>query len=85
MFTNIGVYPQFNSDFTYYSPANSFAGGFELKPLPQLTVDLGILVTNYDTATKRFKDPDAGSYFETYDKHNLGIAIGLGYYFGAAK
>lgn len=85
MRTNIGVYAQFNSDFTYYSPANSFAGGFEFKPLPQLTVDLGLLVTNYETATKKFSDPDVGSYFETYDKHNVGVAIGLGYHFGAGK
>ncbi len=82
MRTQIGVYEQYNSDFSFYSPSNSFAGGFELKPLPALTVDLGFLVTNYNTATKLFKDPDVGSYFEAYDKHNVGVAIGLAYHFG---
>lgn len=82
MRTDIGVYEQFNSDFSYYSPSNSFAGGFELKPWSKMTVDLGFLVTNYNDATKLFKDPDVGSYFETYDKHNIGIAFGLAYQFG---
>jgi long-chain fatty acid transport protein len=82
MRTQMGIYEQFNSDFSFYSPSNSFAGGFELKPMNNLTIDLGFLVTNYDTVTKGFKDPDAGSYFETYDKHNVGLAIGLAYHFG---
>jgi hypothetical protein len=82
MRTEIGVYEQFNSDFSYYSPSNSFAGGFELKPWSKMTVDLGFLLTNYNDATKLFKDPDVGSYFETYDKHNIGIAFGLAYQFG---
>ena len=80
--TQMGVFQQFNSDFSYYSNSNTFGGGFELKPIANLTIDLGALVTNYDNANKLLKDPDVGSYFETYKKHNLGFAIGLGYHFG---
>jgi long-subunit fatty acid transport protein len=80
--TDIGVFDQFNSDFTYYSNSDSFAGGFEIKASKKLTVDLGALVTNYDSANKLFSTTDVGSYFETYKKHNLGFAIGLGYQFG---
>ncbi len=82
--TQMGVYDQFNSDFSYYSNSNTFGGGFELKPTANLTIDLGALVTNYANANKLFKDADPaiGSYFETYKKHNLGFAIGLGYHFG---
>ena len=82
--TTMGVFDQFNSDFSYYSSSNTFAGGFEIKPLANLTVDLGALVTNYDNAVKKFTDadPTVGSYFETYKKHNIGFAIGLGYHFG---
>ncbi|MEI7423691.1 MAG: hypothetical protein WCK18_16430 [Prolixibacteraceae bacterium] len=82
--TQMGVYEQFNSDFSYYSNSNTFSGGFELKPSANFTVDLGALVTNYDNANKLFKDADPaiGSYFETYKKHNLGFAVGLSYHFG---
>ena len=82
--TQMGVYDQFNSDFSFYSNSDTYAGGFELKPTANLTVDLGALVTNYDDANKLFKDSDAtiGSYFETYKKHNLGFAVGLTYRFG---
>lgn len=80
--TAMGVYDQFNSDFSYYSNSETFAGGFEIKAGSKLTVDLGALVTNYADANKLFNSAVVGSYFETYKKHNLGFAIGLGYHFG---
>jgi long-subunit fatty acid transport protein len=82
--TEIGATEQFNSDFSYYSISNTYGGGFEIKPLANLTIDLGMLVTEYKNAPKLFKDADAtiGNYFEVYKKHNLGFAIGLGYHFG---
>ena len=82
--TEMGVSQQFNSDFSYYANSNTFGGGFEITPMANLTIDLGALFTNYETATKLFKDSNAaiGNYFELYDKHNLGFAIGLGYHFG---
>lgn len=82
--TEMGVSQQFNSDFSYYANSNTFGGGFEITPMANLTIDLGALVTNYQTASKPFKDANAaiGNYVELYDKHNLGFAIGLGYHFG---
>ena len=80
--TSMGVFEQFNSDFSYYSKSNTFAGGFEIKPTAHLTIDLGALFTNYDNAPKLFNDPSVGSYFEVYKKHNVAYAIGLGYHFG---
>jgi len=80
--TAMGVYDQFNSDFSYYSNSETFAGGFEIKAGNKLTVDLGALVTNYADANKFFKSTVAGNYSETYKKHNLAFAIGLGYHFG---
>jgi long-subunit fatty acid transport protein len=80
--TDMGVYDQFNSDFSYYSNSETIAGGFEIKAGKKLTVDLGALVTNYSDANKLFSTTDVGSYFETYQKHNIGFAIGLGYQFG---
>ena len=80
--TAMGVSKQFNSDFSFYSVSNTFGGGFEIKPTANLTVDLGALVTNYDNATKSFTDPSVGNYTETYKKHNIGFALGLGYRFG---
>ena len=80
--TAMGVYDQFNSDFSFYSNSETFGGGLEIKAGNNLTVDLGALVTNYADANKLFPSSVVGSYFETYKKHNLGFAIGLGYHFG---
>ncbi len=80
--TAMGVYDQFNSDFSFYSNSETFGGGFEIKAGRNLTVDLGAIVTNYADANKLLTSPVVGSYFETYKKHNLGFAIGLGYQFG---
>ncbi len=81
--TEMGVSQQFNSDFSFYSNSNTFGGGFEIKPTANLTVDLGALFTNYDDAHKSFTDPVVGNYTETYKKHNVAYAIGLGYRFGS--
>ena len=80
--TIMGVYEQYNSDFSYYSNSNTFSGGFEIKPTSRLTVDLGALFTNYDNAPKLMNDPSLGNYYEVYKKHNVCYAIGLGYHFG---
>ena len=81
--TVMGISQQFNSDFSFYSNSNTFGGGFEIKPTANLTVDLGALFTNYDDAHKSFTDPVVGNYTETYKKHNVAYAIGLGYRFGS--
>jgi opacity protein-like surface antigen len=60
-------------------------GGIEWKPCSKIIVDLGALFTNYDDASKGFKDPEVGNYVETYKKHNVGYAIGLAYKFGSVK
>jgi len=81
--TEMGVYPQFNSDFSYYnSSANTFGGGLEYKLNKKLTIDLGMLYTKYKDAQKPFVDATFGNYSETYSKHNMGYAIGLAYHFG---
>lgn len=82
--TEMGATEQFNSDFSFYGNSDSFAGGFEIKPTANLTIDLGAIVTNYANLPKLVKDADAsiGNYFEVYKKHNLGFAIGVGYRFG---
>jgi long-subunit fatty acid transport protein len=82
--TDMGVSQQFNSDFSYYSHSNTLGAGFQFKPMDSLTIDVGALFTNYQTASKPFKDanPAVGNYVELYDKQNVGFAIGLGYHFG---
>ncbi len=80
--TSMGVYPQFQSDFSYYNNViNSFGGGFEIKLTPNFNVDAGAIVSNAKDATKPFVDRTYGNYSETYSKHNLGFALGLGYKF----
>ena len=81
--TEMGVFPQFQSDFTYYNPsANTIGGGFEVKVSPKFTVDAGVLYTKYKDAQKPFIDAAVGNYSETYSKHNLGFALGLCYHLG---
>jgi len=80
--TEMGISEQFQSDFSYYNSGNTFGGGFEWKALPRFTVDAGVLYTIYADEQKTFTDATYGSYNETYKKHNLGFALGLGYRFG---
>ncbi len=81
--TEMGASEQFQSDFSYYnSPANSYGGGIEWKPTPKFTVDAGMICTFYTDVKKSFTDAAVGAYSETYKKHNLGLALGLSYYFG---
>ncbi len=81
--TEMGVYPQFQSDFSYYNnTANTFGGGFEYKLTSKLTADAGIIYTKYKDAQKPFVDRTFGDYTETYSKHNLGFALGVCYHIG---
>lgn len=80
--TEMGISKQFQSDFSYYNSGNTFGTGFEWKPLPKFTVDAGVLYTIYTDEQKTFTDATYGKYNETYKKHNLGFALGLGYRFG---
>ena len=80
--TEMYMLEQFQSDFSYYSPANTYGGGFEWKASPKFTVDAGALISKYDDSTKQFNDTAVGSYSETYKKSNIGFALGLAYRFG---
>ncbi len=86
--TNMGVYPQFQSDFSFYNnTADTFGGGFEFKLTSKLTADAGVIYTKYKDAQKTFQAATYNSYTspiynETYSKHNLGFAIGLCYHVG---
>ncbi len=80
--TEMGVSKQFQSDFSYYNPGDTFGGGLEWKANSRFTVDAGMLCTFYTDANKTFTDASVGSYIETYKKRNLGFALGLCYRFG---
>jgi long-subunit fatty acid transport protein len=74
MQSTTGVSEQYQSDFSYSNSSNSMAFGFQWKATDQLTLDAGVLYTTYKDEDKSF-----GTYTETYDKENLGLAIGLSY------
>ncbi|MEI6139661.1 MAG: hypothetical protein WCP85_10380 [Mariniphaga sp.] len=80
--TEMYILEQFQSDFSYYSPANTVGGGFEWKATPKFTLDIGALYTKYHDSTKQFTDAAVGTYSETYKKSNLGFALGLAWHFG---
>ncbi len=69
-----GVSEQYQSDFSYSNSSNTGAFGFEWKVSEALTLDAGVLYTAYKDATKQFT-----GYSETYDKENIGFAIGISY------
>lgn len=80
--TEMGITTQYQSDFSYINSGDSFAGGFEWKPLARFTVDAGMIYTAYKDEQKAFTDPTFGAYSETYKKQNIGFALALGYHFG---
>lgn len=69
-----GVSEQYQSDFSYSNSSNTGGLGFQWKVTDALTLDAGMLYTVYKDATKTFE-----GYSETYDKENIGFAIGLSY------
>ncbi|KAF0235889.1 MAG: aromatic hydrocarbon degradation membrane [Prolixibacteraceae bacterium] len=69
-----GVSEQYQSDFSYSNSSNTGGFGFEWKVSDALTLDAGMLYTIYKDETKQFE-----GYSETYDKENIGFAIGLSY------
>lgn len=80
--TEMFMLEQFQSDYSYFSPADTFGGGFEWKPTSRFTIDLGALYTKYKDTKKQFTDATFGSYTETYKKSNIGFAVGFAYHFG---
>ncbi len=74
MQTTSGVSEQYQSDFSYSNSSNTGGLGFQWKVTDALTLDAGMLFTVYKDATKKFD-----GYSETYDKENIGFAIGLSY------
>jgi long-subunit fatty acid transport protein len=80
--TELGVSKQYQSDFSFINPGDTFGCGIEWKASPRFTVDAGMLITYYTDAIKPFTDAVVGNYTETYKKQNTGYALGLCYRFG---
>ena len=80
--TEMCMLEKFQSDFSYYTPANTVGGGIQWKATKKFTLDLGALYSKYEDANKLFKDDVVGNYTERYKKSNLGFAIGFAYHFG---
>lgn len=74
MRSKTGVSEQYNSDFSYSNSSITGAVGFEWKASDRLTLDAGVMVTNYESTDKNF-----GTYTENYDKETLGFAVGVSY------
>lgn len=74
MQSTTGVSEQYLSDFSYSNSSNTGGFGFQWKVSKAMTLDAGMLYTVYKDQTKQFE-----GYSETYDKENIGFAIGLSY------
>jgi long-subunit fatty acid transport protein len=82
MQSTTGVSEQYQSDFSYSNTSNTGGLGFQWNILPNLAIDAGMLFTVYKDAEKAFyRDADKTilDYTDTYDKKNIGFAIGLSY------
>ncbi len=69
-----GVSQQYQSDFSYSNSSYTGGFGFQWKFSKAITLDAGMLYTSYYDKTKSFS-----GFSETYDKENVGFAIGLTY------
>jgi long-subunit fatty acid transport protein len=74
MQSTTGVSEQYQSDFSYSNTSNTGGLGFQWMISPRLSLDAGMLYTVYKDEEKAF-----AGYSETYDKENIGFAIGIGY------
>ncbi len=74
MQSTMGISEQYQSDFSYSNSSNTGALGFEWNLNKALTLDAGVLYTAYKDYTKSFE-----GYKETYDKENVGFAVGITY------
>ncbi len=74
MHSTSGVSEQYQSDFSYSNSSNTGGFGFQWEVSKALTFDAGMLYTVYVDDTKQFE-----GYSETYDKENIGFAIGISY------
>jgi long-chain fatty acid transport protein len=74
MQSTMGISEQYQSDFSYSNSSNTGGLGFQWKLNKALTLDAGMLYTVYKDETKKFQ-----GYSETYDKENIGFALGITY------
>ena len=84
LLTEMGVTPQFQSDFSFINNgANTYACGIQWKPTPKITVDAGGLYTSYSSDKKSLTDSSTQIvYLDTFKKHNIGFTVGLAYHIG---
>ncbi|MBU1338943.1 MAG: hypothetical protein KKD56_07750, partial [Acidobacteria bacterium] len=79
MRTVVGVGAGYQSDFSHALSSSSIAFGGQVKILPRLDFDLGVIFVTYDEDSISIPFL-IGSFDEKYNRSTLAIAVGLGYH-----
>jgi long-chain fatty acid transport protein len=78
--------PNFQSALNFSLGADTVGFGAQLRVVPNLTIDLGVLIAKYKDVTQSIPYYYSGvlyvgTYAEKYHQTTLGIGFGLGYHF----
>jgi len=79
MYGDMGVAPNYQSDFSYSNPSFTVGAGIMWRITDKLTLDAGISNTFYQDQTVPFEDPDFSTYNDILGKTTLNFAAGLSY------
>jgi len=79
MRTVVGVGAGYQSDMSHALSSSTIGFGCQVKILPQLDFDLGLIFVTYDEDSI-YIPYVLGLYEETYNRSTIAIAVGLGYH-----
>lgn len=81
LYAQTGVGQGYQTDISHSLSSNSVGFGGAFKANDMLTVNLGVLYTQYVQSQKSITYPGVGDITETYNRNNLGFGIGFDFHF----
>jgi len=81
MRTVVGVGAGYQSDLSHALSSSTIAFGGQVKILPQLDFDLGVIITTYDEDSISIPYL-IGNFDEKYNRSTFAVAVGFGYHPG---
>jgi long-chain fatty acid transport protein len=81
LYTNVGVSPEYQSDFSHELDSHTVGFGGRVMLSPNISLDIGGLYGNYVEASRSMQIPSYPLPFtETYQRTNWAISIGFGFH-----
>jgi len=81
LYAQTGVGQGYQTDISHSLSSNSVGFGGAFKANEMLTVNLGVLYTQYVQSEKNITYPGVGDIKETYNRNNIGFGIGFDFHF----